>query len=102
MLDLAIARQSAVTLLGPDARELIGSPSHAVLAAAQADAVAWYARHGTAEEAFVAACRAWHWDQAGTFASKRVALRWAAARAGDIGAARDRRLGSWNARRKPS
>jgi Nucleotidyltransferase domain len=84
VLDLAIARQHAVTLAGPDARELIGSPRRSVLAAAQADAVAWYARNGTAEEAAVAACRAWHWDQTGRFAAKREALRWAIGRAAGV------------------
>lgn len=83
VLDLAIARQSALTLAGPDVRELIGEPPHAVLAAAQADAVAWYARNGTPEEAFVAACRAWHWHETGAFVPKRRALRWAMARAGN-------------------
>jgi hypothetical protein len=80
VLDLAIARQSAVTLAGADARGLIGAPPPAVIAAAQADAVAWYARNGTAAEAAVAACRAWHWHETGTFAAKRAALRWATAR----------------------
>jgi predicted nucleotidyltransferase len=86
VLDLAIARQSAVGLVGPEARELVGSPPRSVLAAAQADAVAWYARNGTAEEAVVAACRAWHWHQTGTFVAKRAALRWARARLASVDA----------------
>ena len=86
MLDLTIARQSAVTLAGADARDLVGSPPHSVLATAQADAVAWYARNGTAEDAVVAACRAWHWHQTGTFVAKRAALRWASARLASVDA----------------
>jgi hypothetical protein len=86
VLDLAIAHQGAVALFGPPAPELVGMPQAADVKAAQADAVAWYARNDMPAEAVAAACRAWHWLATGTFAAKRPAVRWALARLGDRGA----------------
>jgi hypothetical protein len=44
VLDLAIARERGVCLVGPPARELIGAPDAADVRVALADVVAWYAR----------------------------------------------------------
>ncbi len=80
VVDLAVARQSGLTLFGPDARELIAAPEASAVRAAQREVVAWYARHGEAAEAVAAACRAWHWQVTGRFAAKREAVHWAAER----------------------
>jgi hypothetical protein len=82
VLDLALARQCALPLLGPSADELIGEPEDADVRAAQAQVVAWYAGNGLGPETVAAACRAWHWSETGTFAAKPDALRWAAERLG--------------------
>jgi hypothetical protein len=82
VLDLALARQCALPLLGPPAAELIGSPPASDVRAAQAQVIAWYAGNGLGGETVTAACRAWYWDQTGRFAAKRDALRWAAKRLG--------------------
>lgn len=77
VLDLAIARERAVTLLGQPPYELIGAPRPADVRAAQAQTVAWYAENDMPAETVAAACRAWHWLATGEFASKRSAMRWA-------------------------
>lgn len=83
VLDLAIARQCGIALLGPPAAELIGMPAAADVKTAQSDAVAWYAHNAMPAEAVASACRAWHWLATGRFAAKRPAARWALARLDD-------------------
>lgn len=79
-LDLALAQQHAVALVGPAAHTLIKPPPAADISAAHVQAVAWYAEHQMFREGVLAACRAWHWHETGRFAGKRQALRWAAPR----------------------
>lgn len=86
VLDLALASERGVRLLGPPVRSVITSPSVAHIRRAQTEAVAWYAGRTMLEETAMAACRAWHWQETGTFASKRQALSWAATKAADAGA----------------
>jgi hypothetical protein len=83
VLDLAIARQCGVALLGPPASELVGVPQVDDIQRAQSEAVAWYARNEMPAETVAAACRAWHWLATGTFAAKRTAARWALTRLDD-------------------
>ena len=83
VLDLAQARDHAVVLHGPPASDLIGPVPRDVVVAAQADAVAWYARHEPGEPALLAAARAWRYAEEGVFSPKREAWRWAAQRLGD-------------------
>jgi predicted enzyme related to lactoylglutathione lyase len=78
VLDLALAHEHAVALVGPPGPEAIGAPDAARVGEAQAEAVAWYARNEPGREAFVAAARAWLWRETGRFAAKAEALRWAA------------------------
>jgi hypothetical protein len=80
VLDLAIAHQCGVALLGPPASELVGMPQASDVRTAQSEAVAWYACNDMPAETVAAACRAWHWLATGTFAAKRPAVRWALAR----------------------
>jgi hypothetical protein len=77
VLDLAIARERGVALLGPPPSELIGAAREADVRRAQSQAVAWYAANDMPAEAVACACRAWHWLATGEFASKRQAMRWA-------------------------
>jgi hypothetical protein len=81
VIDLAVAHQCGLTLFGPAAPELIAAPDAADVRQAQREVVAWYARHGDESGAAAAACRAWYWRASGAFASKRLALRWAAQQA---------------------
>jgi hypothetical protein len=79
VLDLAIARERGIALLGPPPSELIGELRLADVRSAQSQAVAWYAANDMPVEAIASACRAWHWLATGRFASKRQAARWALA-----------------------
>jgi hypothetical protein len=81
VLDLAQARDHALALHGPPARELVGEVPRALAMEALADCVAWYARNEPGEGAFLAAARAWRYAEEGVWSSKRDALAWAAARA---------------------
>jgi hypothetical protein len=76
VIDLAIAHRHGVILLGPEPSRLIGAPVAADVGQAQADVVAWYARHDLDMDLVTATCRAWYWAQTGSFASKPDALRW--------------------------
>jgi hypothetical protein len=80
LVDLAIAHEHGIALLGPPARELIVAPEAAEVRAAQAEVVAWYARNELGQDTVTAACRAWHWLETGSFAGKGEALRWATER----------------------
>ena len=86
VLDLALASERGVRLLGPPVHSVITSPSAAHIRRAQTEAVVWYAGRAMLEESAIAACRAWHWQKTGTFATKRQALGWAATKAADEGA----------------
>jgi hypothetical protein len=80
VIDLAIAHQHGVSLLGPEPSLLIGAPVAAHVGQAQADAIAWYARHDLDMNLVTATCRACYWAQTGSFASKPDALRWCRSR----------------------
>jgi Domain of unknown function (DUF4111) len=80
VIDLAIAHQHGVVLLGPEPSRLIGAPVAADVSQAQAEAIAWYARHGLDMDLVTATCRAWYWAQTGAFASKPDALQWCRSR----------------------
>jgi hypothetical protein len=80
VLDLAIAHQHGLALWGPPSTQLVGAPALADVRQAHAQAVGWYAGHGTPLDTITAACRAWHWRDTGAFAGKGQAVRWAMAR----------------------
>jgi hypothetical protein len=80
VLDLAQAREHAIALAGPPARELIGPVPRALALDAHAESVAWYARHEPGEAALLAAARAWRYAEEGVWSSKRDAWAWAAQR----------------------
>jgi hypothetical protein len=69
-----------IVLFGPEPSQLIGAPVGADVSHAQAEAIAWYARHGLDMDLVTATCRAVYWAQTGAFASKPDALRWCRSR----------------------
>lgn len=77
VVDLAIAHERGVSLFGPHAKEVIGTPDAAAVRDAQSDVVAWFAHNATEAEMVTAACRARYWLRTGTFSAKSQALRWA-------------------------
>jgi hypothetical protein len=80
LLDLAIARERSTPLSGPPLHALLGEiPRPAVLEALRS-ALDWYDIEEPDHAASIlAACRAWHYAEAGEWASKREAAEWAAA-----------------------
>jgi aminoglycoside adenylyltransferase-like protein len=84
VLDVAIARQAAIRLAGPEASAAFPDPGHALVARSLRDALAWYARHGgSAAQTVLAACRAWAWAGDGRWRSKGASARWARERLAD-------------------
>jgi Domain of unknown function (DUF4111) len=80
LVDLAIANERGIALLGPPPHEMMAAPEPGIVRKALTEVVAWYAQNDKGEEAVLAACRAWHWLETGSFASKDGALSWATQR----------------------
>ena len=78
VLDLALAREHGLALLGPPPADVLAPVAREDVLAAQAEAIAWYARHEPGRDTFAAAARAWHWLETGRFAPKDEAVAWAA------------------------
>jgi len=84
VLDLALARQSGIALLGPPARDVITDLPRAWLVEAISESIRWHAAEDTATPNRVLnLCRAWRWADDGTLTSKTVAAEWAFSRTGD-------------------
>jgi Domain of unknown function (DUF4111) len=80
LLDVAAARQHAITLVGPPAAALIGEPAPAHILAAAGESLAWQRRQREpGSNAVLNACRTWHWLATGTWLSKTAAGQWAEA-----------------------
>ena len=77
VLDLAQAREHAIALHGPPARELIGEVPRDLVKGAMGEALAWFAREEPGEQLVLAAARAWRYAEEGVFTPKRAALGWA-------------------------
>jgi hypothetical protein len=77
-LDVSIARQAAVALIGPPAAEAFPEPGRALVLAAARESLRWHAEHDPAGGE-AAACRTRAWLADGRWRSKREALAWAAA-----------------------
>ena len=78
VLDLAQAREHAITLYGEPAREVIGEVSDELVKDAHAAALTWYELHEPGPQLMLAAARAWLWNAERKWASKPVAWKWAA------------------------
>jgi Domain of unknown function (DUF4111) len=81
-LDVSIAGEHAVPLVGPHPREVLPALDRAVVADAARASLAWW-RGYDASQAVLAACRAWAWGAEGRWLSKGEAAAWAIARVDD-------------------
>jgi hypothetical protein len=84
VLDLAQARQHAITLYGEDAREVIGEVSDELVKDALAACLTWYELHEPGPQLMFASARAWRWNVEKTFSGKREAWSWAAEYVDDL------------------
>jgi len=83
-IDVSIARQAGVSLIGPPASVVFPEPSADVLVTAVLDALGFYADAPDArDQALLNACRAWSWAVDGVWRSKAESARWAMHRLAD-------------------
>jgi Domain of unknown function (DUF4111) len=86
LLDLAIARETGLPLLGPPLSVLVGELPRDWLVAAARASLDWYESNEPAPASTVlAACRAWRYAEEGGWSSKAEAAAWAAGRLPDPG-----------------
>lgn len=84
LLDVAMAQQHAIALVGPPAEDLIAEPAADLVATAILDALDWHAASVRASpNAVLNACRSWRWLATGRWVSKSDAGRWALDQPGD-------------------
>ncbi len=84
VLDLALARQSGLPLVGPAASALIASIPRQWLRSALQESLAWHdAEDRGSPNQVLNACRAWLWAEHGRLTSKTLAAEWAFARTGE-------------------
>jgi hypothetical protein len=77
-IDVSIARQSAVPLIGPPATDLFPEPPAPLVATALLEAIDFFAGlPGTGEQTLLSACRGWGWATDGVWRSKSESARWA-------------------------
>lgn len=101
VLDLSMARERALPVVGPPLTELLGAiPDADVIEALRASS-AWHERHDAgAPNQVLNACRAWRWLETRRWSSKAEAAAWAIAAGGDralIRLALERRRGATDA-----
>ena len=83
LLDLAIAREASLPLLGPPVGALLGPiPRSASLAALQLSLDWFDANEPDRASVVLAACRAWRFAEVGAWGTKPQAAEWAASRHG--------------------
>jgi hypothetical protein len=81
-IDVSIARQSAVPLIGPPATEVFPEPPAPLVAAALLEAIDFFAGlPGSGEQTLLSACRGWGWATDGVWRSKGDSAQWAVQRA---------------------
>jgi hypothetical protein len=86
LLDLAIAREHGLRLLGPPQSVLVGELPRDWLLAAAGASLDWHDANEPARPSTVlAACRTWRYAEEGTWSSKAEAAAWAADRLPDPG-----------------
>lgn len=74
LLDVAIARQHAIPILGPPAHDVIGQVSDEEVRGVLLESLRWHRGHATASaDAALNACRALPWIQNGEWVSKTAA-----------------------------
>jgi predicted nucleotidyltransferase len=79
-VDVSIARQHGVALLGPPASAVFPEPPRALVVAALLEALDFYTGAGAPEQTLLSACRTWAWAVDGVWRSKGDSARWAMAR----------------------
>ena len=79
VLDLAQARQHAITLYGEPANVIIGEVNENLVHDALAASLTWYELHEPGPQLMLAAARAWRWNAEKRWSSKAEAWEWAAA-----------------------
>ena len=78
LLDLAMARERSLPLLGPPATELVPEPPREWLLDALVESIDWHlASEPASADAVLNACRAWRYAAEGTWSSKGEAAHWA-------------------------
>jgi hypothetical protein len=82
VIDVAIAREHGVSLVGPPAASVWPELPRPAIAGALSEALTWYANRDPVQT-FLAACRAWAWAVEGFWLSKRDAAEWARGRIPD-------------------
>jgi hypothetical protein len=83
-LDLAVAREHGIALIGPDPRDLIGEVPDDLVADALRQALEWHEEADPASPNHVLnATRAWRWAETRDLTSKTVAAEWAYLMTGD-------------------
>jgi aminoglycoside adenylyltransferase-like protein len=81
VIDAAIAREHAVPLTGPAARDAFGEIEPRRVARALIESIEWHRRHDPeAIQTVLNACRAWRYAEERAWSSKEEAARWARAR----------------------
>jgi hypothetical protein len=78
VLDLAQAREHAITLYGEPARDVIGEVNENLIHDALAASLTWYELHEPGPQLMLAAARAWRWNAEKRWTSKPEAWAWAA------------------------
>jgi predicted nucleotidyltransferase len=77
-IDVSIARQTAVPLLGPSASDVFPEPPRWLVAGAALEALDfWAALPGAGHQTVLTACRSWAWAVDGVWRSKGDSARWA-------------------------
>ena len=83
-LDVSIARQRAVPLIGPPAEQVFPELPESLVAGAVLEGLEWYRRApGAPDQALLSACRAWAWAGDRRWRSKAESARWALSRLKD-------------------
>jgi hypothetical protein len=78
IIDLAIARNHARSLVGPPPQQVIGRTARAHVLAALAESLRWHEEHeSTDANGVFNACRAWRYAVEGIWSPKGEAARWA-------------------------
>jgi hypothetical protein len=86
VVDVSIARQHAVPLLGPSAAAVFPEPRPSLVVASLHEALDWYDMNGgSPAQTILAGCRTWAWAADGRWRSKTESARWARERLPDPG-----------------
>jgi hypothetical protein len=85
-IDVSIARQHGLPLVGPPASAVLPEPRRALVVAALQEALDFYAGlPGAPEQRLLSACRTWAWAVDQRWRSKGESARWAMPRLDDAG-----------------